>query len=308
MKSVKVTSLVLLLCLACIGLALVAAAPGQQAASAPPTGGASAASGVPAPSGTGTARAAGASAPAAISRSAEAPAPAQADRDILSIRPPDPADQALAKARALQALTQPQVGGEQNSLQQLSDALNTAGTGGSYGGGGPYGGSSTKVDPELVKWMQEAQKAEAEQGQLLAKYAQTTDARQRAEIKAELAKVLQRLFDLQLQQREREVSEIEARVKKLREMIDKRKGAMQSIVTSRLEQLLNEVDGMGWVAPSHAAPGGSPIYGPYGPAGGYLPSSYPRGSRSRSAAEPAPNPLQLDKSIRAPSTGAAKPR
>ena len=110
--------------------------------------------------------------------------------------------------------------------------------------------------------MIEAQKAEAEQGQLLAKYAQTTNAKERADIRANLAKVLERQFDLQQGQREREVSQIEARVKKLREMIQKRRIAQAGDRRhSRVDQLLNEVDGMGWVAPSGA---GRSTQGPYG--------------------------------------------
>jgi len=127
-----------------------------------------------------------------------------------------------------------------------------AGWGGMFGMGG-------RQDPEAAKQFMEAAKAEQEQHRLLTNYAQSTDEKQRAAIKEALSKVLQRQFDLQIQQHEREVSEIEARVKKLREMIAKRNAARQSIVSSRLDQLVNEADGMGWAVPS----------GPMSPSGSY---------------------------------------
>ena len=265
MKSVKAACLVLLVGLTCVALALVAAAPGQQAPATQPSAVSGSGSNVPAPPSAATRPATGASAAAAISRSAEEPAAAQADLEGLSIRPPDPADEALARARnALRTLKQAQEVSEQEPLYQALDAEAVRTGRGRYPGS--YG------DPETAKWMMEARKAEAEQEQLLAKYAQTTDEKQRAEIKASLAKVLERQFDLQLQQREREVSQIEARVKKLREMIEKRKIARQTIVTGRLDQLLNEMDGMGWVAPTDAMPG---RYGPRGPRPRYDPDAGP---------------------------------
>jgi len=247
MKSVKVTSLVLLVGLTCIGLALVAGAPGQQAASTDASAGTRSASGVPAPSSAGTQPTPdgnirrGTSATPAISRSANA---AVAADELFTLQPPQPA--------------------------KAADPFFGSSVNGAYA----PAGYPPAADPEVGKWMVEARKAEAEQEQLLAKYAQTTDQKQRAEIKASLAKVLERQFDLQLQQREREVSAIEARVKKLREMIDKRSKARQTIVTGRLDQLLNEMDGMGWAAPT-------------GPSsrGGRLRSTFPQ----RSAGEATPS-------------------
>ena len=272
MKSVKVTCLVLLVGLTCVGLALVAAAPGQQAPATQPSAASAGASNVPAPSSPATqlmpTKSAAPAAPGVTpadtqpaSVGSAAPATPAATRPVLATsaspstsRSPGPvgADNPAA-APADQA-----VQSNWQALQQQAKAADAA-LGISLNAAYPPPGSSGAADPEVQKWLEDAYKAETEQAQLLAKYAQTTDAKQKTEIKAELANVLQRQFDLQLQQREREVSEIEARVRNLREMIEKRKTARQSIVTNRLDQVLNELDGMGWVEPSAA------MSGPYGP-------------------------------------------
>ncbi len=250
MRSIKVTCLVLLAGLTCLGLALVAAAPGQQAGqqepSTDPGAGTGSESSVPAPASAGRMRTAAESSGSASERPA-APAP---DAEVGAAQ----ADQALwASKRAQQALN-----AALSDDPMIRSGYVSPGTAGRYDPSYSYGGV-TAADPEVAKWMEEGRKAEAEQGQLLAKFAQTTDEKQRAEIKASLAKVLQRQFDLQLQQREREVSQIEARVKKLREMIAKRNRARQTIVAGRLDQLVNEAEGMGWVAPT----------GPMSPSGSY---------------------------------------
>ena len=98
------------------------------------------------------------------------------------------------------------------------------------------------------------------EGELLAsQYAGATDDAERQKIKAQLAELLGRQFEVQQQIREDEVAQLEARVKKLRGLIEKRKEARQSIVDKRLEQLLRDADGLGWTGgPS----GGSPTFFP----------------------------------------------
>jgi len=236
MRSVKVTCLMLLVGLTCVALALVAAAPGQQAPSTDPGAVTGIESSVPAPASAGMRRTAAEASGSASERLAA---------------PADGAGAVQADHFLLEQLQQAAVLGEQNRLLPIYNAS-------PYGSGMGVMGVLA-ADPEVAKWMKEVAKTEAEQGQLLAMYAQAADEKQRAEIKASLGKVLERQFDLQLHQREREVSEIEARVKKLREMIAKRNAARQTIVTGRLDQLLNEMDGMGWAAPS----------GPMSPSGSY---------------------------------------
>ena len=306
MRSVKVTCLMLLVGLTCLGLALVAAAPGQQAppadpklaigsgvdVPAPPSAGDSdsvpgtlaevgastapptAASGLPSagPNVTSASRARQASLTGANTapRSASAAPSGGAGAGMSPHQVPWNAAQADAaqysdamQARESRGDTSGDIAGAQPGYSGAGSGSFPVEIGGGMGGmGAGWGGMfgmGGRQDPEAAKQFMEAAKAEQEQHRLLTNYAQSTDEKQRAAIKEALSKVLQRQFDLQIQQREREVSQIEARVKKLREMIAKRNAARQTIVTGRLDQLLNEMDGMGWVAPS----------GPMSPSGSY---------------------------------------
>jgi hypothetical protein len=78
----------------------------------------------------------------------------------------------------------------------------------------------------------------------------------RAKLKQSLEEALAQQFDTQQKMRELEVAAIEARVKKLREVISKRSDARRAIIDKRLDQLLREADGLGWNSPA-AAPASS---------------------------------------------------
>ncbi|HEV7225323.1 MAG TPA: hypothetical protein VGN42_21635 [Pirellulales bacterium] len=88
---------------------------------------------------------------------------------------------------------------------------------------------------------------------LVAKYAEASQDDEREQIKAELSELLAKQFGIQQQLREDEVAQIEARVKKLRELIQKRKAAQQSIIERRLDQLLRDAEGLGWSPAPEAA-------------------------------------------------------
>lgn len=94
---------------------------------------------------------------------------------------------------------------------------------------------------------------------LASQYAEASDDAERQKIKAQLAEVVGRQFEVQQQIREDEVAQLEARVKKLRGLIEKRKEARQSIVGNRLDQLLRDAEGLGW---AEAPSGGSPAFVP----------------------------------------------
>ncbi len=53
-------------------------------------------------------------------------------------------------------------------------------------------------------------------------------------------------FDLDLQQREKELAEVEAKVKSLRDQLDKRKAAREDIITLRLKTITNDAAGLGF--------------------------------------------------------------
>lgn len=68
----------------------------------------------------------------------------------------------------------------------------------------------------------------------------------KAKASKELASLLAKAFDRDLERREREVSDVEARVKKLREQIEKRKKAKEQIIDLRLKTITNEAEGLGF--------------------------------------------------------------
>jgi hypothetical protein len=124
--------------------------------------------------------------------------------------------------------------------------------------GPPAGYAGAGMSGMMPARMPEVWQAQQNIPYLLAKYAETADEKERAKIKEGLAKELEKLFDLQQKERESEIADIEARVKRLRDMLDKRTKARQSIISNRLDQLIREAEGLGWVEP---APAGMPASG-----------------------------------------------
>jgi len=98
----------------------------------------------------------------------------------------------------------------------------------------------------------EAQFAELRLGQqavgLLQQYSAQTDAKAKAEIKKALREVLISQFELQHQRRDEELKKIEQRLADLKSKLSKRGEVKNTIVDRRLEQLVSDVDGLGWGA------------------------------------------------------------
>ncbi len=100
-------------------------------------------------------------------------------------------------------------------------------------------------------------------------YADADDDKTRTTARTEMAELLGKQFDALQGQREKEIQELETRVKKLRETLSKRAAAKQQIVNSRLNQLLSEVEGLGWGTPGEAGDS------PYFRGGGLVPMTAP---------------------------------
>jgi hypothetical protein len=147
---------------------------------------------------------------------------------------------------------------------------------GSMGGMGmgigmPGGGFPGGPNPESQQWMHDVNAAAQQEQSFLQLYVGVEGAKERAELKGELKKTLEWQFDLQQKRREKELAEVETRVKKLRETLDKRKAAKEQIVTDRVNQLISNLDGLGWQPPAEegGAGGMPPGMGPGGMPGGY---------------------------------------
>jgi hypothetical protein len=70
------------------------------------------------------------------------------------------------------------------------------------------------------------------------------------DIRKKLTEVLDKQFDLHLQEQQKELDELEKQVAKLKAVLRKRKDAKENIVERRFEQLVQDADGLGWNAPS----------------------------------------------------------
>jgi hypothetical protein len=93
---------------------------------------------------------------------------------------------------------------------------------------------------------QDMVQCEREAARLTAEYGRIPDEKERSKVKESLAKVLEKEFDLHQKARSQEIEQIEARVKRLRNLMDKRNQARKTIVNARLDQLIRDSEGLGW--------------------------------------------------------------
>ena len=86
--------------------------------------------------------------------------------------------------------------------------------------------------------------------QLAAQYGGAKEDDKKSQLRTQLRETLEKQFQLQEQRREQELVKIEERLKSLRELMQKRKDARQTIIDRRLDQLLRDAEGLGWNAPT----------------------------------------------------------
>ena len=114
---------------------------------------------------------------------------------------------------------------------------------------GPMGMASDD-DPEMAELAQAEAALANESEELVGRFAATDNAADRKQLAGELRQTLAKQFEVQRKRRELELSRIEERVRKLRDQIKKRDDARETIIDRRLDQLINEVEGLGWTPPA----------------------------------------------------------
>jgi hypothetical protein len=117
-----------------------------------------------------------------------------------------------------------------------------------------YGVAPAEDDPEMGELAQVEAQASQESAEILARYAATDNAADQKELKAKLRTALEDQFRVQLKRQQLELARIEERVRKLREQFKKRNDTRDTIIDRRLDQLINEAEGLGWTQPSGAVP------------------------------------------------------
>ncbi|HVA45303.1 MAG TPA: hypothetical protein VNH11_02855 [Pirellulales bacterium] len=115
----------------------------------------------------------------------------------------------------------------------------------------PYGGwgggiAASGTDPAVQELTAQDQQLESEVQSLAHQLADTEDEKERTDLKQKLSAALEKQFDAQQKLRDLEISRIEARVEKLRELVRKRTDSRRKIIDNRYEQLLNDAEGLGW--------------------------------------------------------------
>ena len=83
---------------------------------------------------------------------------------------------------------------------------------------------------------------------LARQYGKTENRDERDKIREKLNDALRQQFDAQQQRRKDEIKQIEEQLKKLQDLMRKREDSKSTIVQRRLEQLLQEADGLGWTS------------------------------------------------------------
>jgi hypothetical protein len=68
----------------------------------------------------------------------------------------------------------------------------------------------------------------------------------RDKLKTQLSTILEKQFELRQQRHKKEIESLEAQVKKLHDLVDKRQENRREIVAKRLDQVLQEAQGLGW--------------------------------------------------------------
>ena len=115
-----------------------------------------------------------------------------------------------------------------------SSSISSTGPGFNYGQ--PLAGLFHTEDAGLAK----------EAGTLIRKLEAAESDTARNEIKAQLSANLGKQFDSRQKRHEQEIKALEAKVKKLKELVNKRQESREEIISRRLDQILRDSQGLGW--------------------------------------------------------------
>jgi predicted RNase H-like nuclease (RuvC/YqgF family) len=121
---------------------------------------------------------------------------------------------------------------------------------------GGFGFGPSQDDPEISKLMQTEHELARQSDDLVRQYGDTEDYGQREKLRGQMRELLVKQFEAQQQRREKELSNVEQRLSKLREQLKKRTSARDTIVDRRLENLTSDADGLGWTPPAGGGPQG----------------------------------------------------
>jgi hypothetical protein len=117
------------------------------------------------------------------------------------------------------------------------------------------------ANPQLYGRSNDRQHAlQNESVQLSQQIAKAEDDDEKKGLRKKLTQVLDELFDAHLKEQQKELDDLEKQVARLKKLLSKRREAKETIVERRLEQLVQDAEGLGWNAPNTLR-GGGPYFG-----------------------------------------------
>ena len=114
----------------------------------------------------------------------------------------------------------------------------------------------TPTAPEAPQWdgnyFFKWQQAQSQTGKLTQQYLKAQKAEEKQEIRTKLKDVVNRLFDVRMEQQKKELESLEKELADLRALLKKRQDARAAIVDRRIDQLIEDAQGMGWNASGYS--------------------------------------------------------
>jgi flagellar motility protein MotE (MotC chaperone) len=105
-------------------------------------------------------------------------------------------------------------------------------------------------DGGTVEWVQGGLNFRDQSHQLAKKYVTSQKEDDKKEIRKQLAEVLAKQFEAQVKQQEKELADLEKQIASLKATLKKRQDNKTAIIDRRIEQLIQDAEGLGWTAPS----------------------------------------------------------
>jgi hypothetical protein len=93
------------------------------------------------------------------------------------------------------------------------------------------------------------QQLQSESARLVQQYAKAEKEDDKKEIRKKLGDVIGQQFDLSLQEQQKELEDLEKQIADLRALLKKRRDSRTTIIDRRLEQIVQEAEGLGWNVP-----------------------------------------------------------
>jgi uncharacterized protein YlxW (UPF0749 family) len=102
--------------------------------------------------------------------------------------------------------------------------------------------------------------AHSPSAQLAQQYVKATKEEDKKDIRKKLVDALNLQFDQHIQHQQKELEDLEKQIADLKAVLKKRLDAKTTIVERRIDQLLQEADGLGWTSPGTPRPVYAPMW------------------------------------------------